>query len=326
MTATGSEPESKAVSELSVGYQRGPEGLKPNVDFLPARGMAAGGGYSTAEDLLRFARALQGHRLLSGDSTELLLTGKVRSGPKGKYAYGFVERSYRGIHTIGHNGGAPGMNSRFELLPESDYVLIVLANLDPPAAEDITDFVVQRLPRVESAPAQRLSPARAPASSVAPSGPNLIANGDFALGSDHWATLLWPPQAAPKPIDSRVEAGALCASVAGGQNVLLSWTPDGAKALELRQGQPYRLAFRATMTGPLAVRAVAKVGHRGPPHTPAVQAPIPVAAEPQLFAIDFEPQQADDSANVAFVFSAPRGAAQNEVCIDDVSFVGGGPG
>jgi hypothetical protein len=42
--------------------------------------------------------------------------------------------------------------------------------------------------------------------------------------------------------------------------------------------------------------------------------------------IDFEPQQADTSANAAFVFSAPRGAAQNEVCLDDVSLVGGGPG
>lgn len=92
------------------------------------------------------------------------------------------------------------------------------------------------------------------------------------------------------------------------------------------KGQPYRLSFRATMTGPLAVRAVAKVGHRGPPHTAAVLAPIPMAPALQRFAIDFQPEQADTSANVAFVLSAPRGAAQNEVCLDDVSLVGGGPG
>lgn len=51
MTATGSEPESERPAELSVGYRRGPDGLKPNVDTLPPRGTAAGGGYSTAEDL-----------------------------------------------------------------------------------------------------------------------------------------------------------------------------------------------------------------------------------------------------------------------------------
>jgi hypothetical protein len=39
------------------------------------RGTSAGGGYSTVEDLARFADALLNHDLLSPDSTELLITG-----------------------------------------------------------------------------------------------------------------------------------------------------------------------------------------------------------------------------------------------------------
>ena len=52
-----------------------------NTDWLPWRGTAAGGGYSTVGDFARFADALMSHRLLSADSTELLITGKVALAP-----------------------------------------------------------------------------------------------------------------------------------------------------------------------------------------------------------------------------------------------------
>jgi hypothetical protein len=125
---------------------------------------------------------------------------------------------------------------------------------------------------------------------------------------------------------SRVEHGALCASVKGGQNVIMSWptASDPPQPINLSPSTTYRLSFRAFMTGPLAVRIVAKVGHRDAPYTPVVQAPVAAEAAPHLFAVDFEPHHADPEAGVAFVLSAPRGDAQNEVCIDDVSVAGGG--
>lgn len=326
MAATGSEPESEQVTERSVGYLRGPGGLKPNVDTLPPRGMAAGGGYSTAEDLLRFADALLSHRLLSAESTQLLLKGQVRTGPRAMYAYGFSEGKYNGIHTIGHGGGAPGMNGELAILPGSRHVVVVLANLDPPAAGELANFIVERLPREPSS--SESVPPPPPASPPAPPpGPNLVDNGDFSQGDALWTTLHWPPVGPWKPIPSRVENGALCASVKGGESTMLSWQalPDATRAIELRAGQPYRLSLRASATGPLAVRLVAKVGHREPPFMPAVQAPIPVEAEPHLFAIDFQPKHAEPKAGIAFVVSAPRGEAQNEVCIDDVALVGSAP-
>jgi D-alanyl-D-alanine carboxypeptidase len=330
MTATGSEPESEVVANRSVGYERGPEGLKPNVDSLPPRGMAAGGGYSTAEDLLRFANALASHTLLSEESTQLLMAGKVPMGPGRKYAYGFTERNDHGIHVFGHGGGAPGMNGELAILPGSGHVFVTLANLDPPAASELANFVVERLPRAESSPAPELirppAPEVVPTLGEPPQGPNLVDNGDFSAGEALWATLVWPPFAAPQPVPSRVEDGALCASVKGGQNVILSWptASDPRKAIELSQGKRYRFSFRASTTGPLAVRVVAKVGHQEEPYTPAVQAPIPVEAAPHVFALDFEPDHADAQAGIAFILSAPRGDAENDICIDDVSVVGGG--
>jgi CubicO group peptidase (beta-lactamase class C family) len=146
MTSTGSEPEDKAVSERSIGYTKMDSSeWKPNTDTLPYRGTSAGGGYSTVEDLARFASALQSHKLLDVLYTEMLTTGKPGT-PNNSYAYGFDDRLINGTRCFGHGGGAPGMNGDLKICPGSGYVVAVLANLDPPAAGRVSDFIVNRLP------------------------------------------------------------------------------------------------------------------------------------------------------------------------------------
>ena len=91
----------------------------------------------------RFATALLSHKLLNASSTELLITGKVETGRgPGKYAYGFEdERDKNGNGYVGHGGGAPGMNGDLRIYPKSGYIVAVLANLDPPAAQRISGFL-----------------------------------------------------------------------------------------------------------------------------------------------------------------------------------------
>lgn len=147
MTSTGSEPEDQAGTDRSVGYTKMDAGSewKPNSDTLPYRGTSAGGGYSTVEDLLKFANALQQHKLLNAYYTELLTTGKVDA-RGARYAYGFEDRTINGIRCFGHGGGAPGMNGDLKICPGPDYVVAVLANMDPPAASRESDFITNRLP------------------------------------------------------------------------------------------------------------------------------------------------------------------------------------
>jgi D-alanyl-D-alanine carboxypeptidase len=148
MTSTGSFPEDQVVPDRSIGYtQFDGEALRPNTDTLPYRGTSAGGGYCTVEDFLRFANALINHKLLTSQSTDLLTTGKVDTPTGAKYAFGFMDLDPgTSLRHFGHGGGAPGMNGDLQIFPQTGYVIVVLSNLDPPAASRISDFIVNRLP------------------------------------------------------------------------------------------------------------------------------------------------------------------------------------
>ena len=151
MASTGSEPEDSIVKNRAVGYTRaGGARWEPNTNSLPWRGTSAGGGYSTVGDLLRFAKALRDHKLLDASHTELLTTGKVATPGGGRYAYGFGDNATNGVRCFGHNGGAPGMNGDLEIC--GDYVVAVLANMDPPAAGRIANFIINRLPAAQAKP------------------------------------------------------------------------------------------------------------------------------------------------------------------------------
>jgi D-alanyl-D-alanine carboxypeptidase len=148
MTSSGSEPEDNPVAGRSIGYTRmgGSGQWRANSDTLPYRGTSAGGGYSTVEDLLRFATALQRHILLDARHTELLTTGTVDA-PGGRYGFGFTDQTINGTRCFGHGGGAPGMSGDLKVCPETGYVIAVLANIDPIAAGRVSDFMANRLPK-----------------------------------------------------------------------------------------------------------------------------------------------------------------------------------
>ncbi len=113
MTSTGSYAKDSLPANTAVGYTRGGPGTEPqgppqpNTELLPGCGSSAGGGYSTAGDLLRFARALR--------------DGRIAGGPPAG---------------LGVAGGAPGINAILEA-DIAGYDLVVLANLDPPVAENV---------------------------------------------------------------------------------------------------------------------------------------------------------------------------------------------
>jgi CubicO group peptidase (beta-lactamase class C family) len=173
MNSTGNLPEETHIPNLAVAYTRhggtrrmlmppgnappsttdtpasdAPPPLESADALMPYRGTSAGGGYSTVTDLARFSAALRSYKLLNAHFTGLLTTGKVKTGrPATQYAYGFEDQTTPdGIRYYGHGGGAPGINGRLMIFPDSGYTVVVLSNLDPPSADNIARFIRERLP------------------------------------------------------------------------------------------------------------------------------------------------------------------------------------
>jgi CubicO group peptidase (beta-lactamase class C family) len=108
----------------AMAYTRVDDAAPPALAELPGRGSPAGGGYSTVGDLVRFAQALRAGKLIKGTYAPRMV------GPQAG---------------LGIAGGSPGVNGLLQL--DGPYVLAILANMDPPAAERFMDTTGRDLMR-----------------------------------------------------------------------------------------------------------------------------------------------------------------------------------
>jgi CubicO group peptidase (beta-lactamase class C family) len=133
MGSSGPSVRSLREADIAIGYTRGgPESaddapLHPNTETLPARSSSAGGGLSTARDLLAFDKALRSGALLPARWTAWIYSDK--NGPPSPGA------DLPKAAGMGIAGGAPGLNAALESDGARDITVVVLANLDPPIAE-----------------------------------------------------------------------------------------------------------------------------------------------------------------------------------------------
>jgi CubicO group peptidase (beta-lactamase class C family) len=102
------------------------EPRRNNIYTRPARGSSAGGGYSTADDLLKLVVALKKNELSAPKTSE--------------------EINKAGIAIA---GGAPGINAYVETDPEKGYVIIVLSNYDPPVVDKVARKINSFLERLK---------------------------------------------------------------------------------------------------------------------------------------------------------------------------------
>lgn len=127
MTTAGF-PDLENLQGVATGYTTffgdEPE-LVSHRDVLPWRGTPAGGGVASANDMLKFFRALNAGKLLSPELLRLATTGDG----KGWYGLGFVVDPGEHSHW-GHGGGSYGMDVAAGLYPENDTVFICLAARD----------------------------------------------------------------------------------------------------------------------------------------------------------------------------------------------------
>ena len=149
MTSTDAYELDQVNPNLAVGYDRqfqddGTKRWRNNIFMHVIRGGPAGGGYSTAGDLVKFVEALKSGKLVSPATYELMTTPKpeVKSP---EYGYGFGVDTETGI--VGHSGGFPGISSNLDIFKRTGYVAVVLSNYSggsQPVVEKIRALVRRR--------------------------------------------------------------------------------------------------------------------------------------------------------------------------------------
>jgi CubicO group peptidase (beta-lactamase class C family) len=148
MTKTDSYELNQKVEDLAVGYTKtSGEGIRTaNTSTLAGKGSSAGGGYSTVEDMLKFANALSANKLLSPEFTEIVFTGGGLKKPAGPgRGYGFMQNQTNGARIVGNGGGGPGVNAMFRIYFGRGYTVVVLSNYDPPSAQAIGGKIQQMI-------------------------------------------------------------------------------------------------------------------------------------------------------------------------------------
>lgn len=137
MTDSGYDSQEDITPGLATGYFKAgafATAWKANRMTLPFKGSPAGGGHSTNGDLLKFAAALRGGKLVSTATLEQMFADGVPVGP-GTYAAGFGERLSGGKRIRGHAGGAPGMSANLAMVWETGAAVAVTSNQgDAPTA------------------------------------------------------------------------------------------------------------------------------------------------------------------------------------------------
>jgi CubicO group peptidase (beta-lactamase class C family) len=129
MTDTGSPeldrvPHNLASTYTPVSDERA-DGFRSDRYEQVVKGTPAGGGFSTLDDMHRFARALLDGRLLEPETVELMLSAKPElQSPR----YGFGAQLLWG-DWVGHTGGGPGTRDFFMFRPSTGDVIMVFGNM-----------------------------------------------------------------------------------------------------------------------------------------------------------------------------------------------------
>jgi CubicO group peptidase (beta-lactamase class C family) len=137
------------VANLAVGYTRGrgsDQGVRNNIFLHVIKGGPAGGGYSTVEDLHRFANALRDNKLIRAETLRQWTTPSEKSQ---SYAFGFQVFQTSQPKVVGHGGGFPGISSALQIYLDNGYTVAVLSNMDGgtmPILEKVKELLARAKP------------------------------------------------------------------------------------------------------------------------------------------------------------------------------------
>ncbi len=130
MSGSGYDHNENILTKRASGYRITEKGFTnaPYMDMeVPG---AAGGLYSTAQDLNIFEKSLDGNSVFSKSLLESAFKPFVlNDGKTSKYGFGWIINDYRGWREISTGGDIEGFNSYFAYFPDKKRSVIVLQNI-----------------------------------------------------------------------------------------------------------------------------------------------------------------------------------------------------
>jgi CubicO group peptidase (beta-lactamase class C family) len=163
MTLTRFEP-TRGAAGLAEGYTQ--YGLGPSEVAIPeGRGWigAAGGIWSTPEDLMKWDLALMDGKVLSAKSWKAMTTPRELSGGRSSaYGCGQQLRDRGPLLVLVHSGGVSGFGARNAMIPATRSAVVVMANADYSGGvlDTIQEAVLAKMMPAASAPKIAGPPAR----------------------------------------------------------------------------------------------------------------------------------------------------------------------
>jgi CubicO group peptidase (beta-lactamase class C family) len=145
MASTRTDDAFAIIPRRGRPYTLAPDHSLRNSPFVDTSNKIPGGGMiSTADDLARFAIALESGRLLNSATTQLMWTSqKTSDGKETGYAYGWGVHEENGVRTVGHTGGQPGCSSALWMLPDQGFAVAIVANTDEVKVLPIAEALAQ---------------------------------------------------------------------------------------------------------------------------------------------------------------------------------------
>ena len=132
MANSGLDTDETVLAKRAQGYMPGKNGLEVARSESMTVPWAAGSMYSTTGDLLKWEHALFGNTVLSAESLKRMTTPG-----KGNYGLGVSIGEAGGLKVIEHGGGIEGFNTNLMYAPDRQLAVIVLSNVNGPAADSM---------------------------------------------------------------------------------------------------------------------------------------------------------------------------------------------
>ena len=126
------------------GYRTTDKGELTNSPLADNSYKVPGGGFvSTAEDLARFAAALQAGRLLKRETAELMYTKqKTKDGKETAYGLGWgIAKRPTGERAVGHSGGQQRVSTFLHMQPDQGLAVVIMSNLEGARLGDLAQRI-----------------------------------------------------------------------------------------------------------------------------------------------------------------------------------------